>query len=188
MKKSSLNYLVLLITIMLTMAVVFKSQGQSGIIATLYHADRFYLCGGLLSLLGFLFFDAAIIYQIARRWSIKTHWLESWRFTLVGQYYSLITPFSSSAQPAQVYSMTVKGPYSIAQASSLLVVKFVIYQTGVALYALLSLASLGMKHLTLAVPCQTFAILGLLLNLVLLGLVFLLVFKGSLSNACSLSF
>lgn len=180
MKKSILNYLVLLIIVILTMVVVFKTQGQSGIINALHHADRFYLCGGLLSLLGFLFFDAIIIFYIARHWSIKTQWLESWRFALVGQYYSLITPLSSGAQPAQVYSMAFKGPYSIAQASSLLVVKFVIYQTGVALYALLSIACLGTRHINLAASCKTFVFLGLLLNLALLTLVFLLVFKEKL--------
>lgn len=178
MKKSGLNYLMLLIIIILTCAVALKFQGQAGISAALFQADLFYLCVGLLSLLGFLFLDTAIIYHIAGHWEIKTTWLESWRFSLVGQYYSLITPLSSGAQPAQVYSMTVKGPYSIAQASSLLLVKFVIYQTGVALYALLSLAYLGIRQLTLAAPCKTFIFLGLLLNLSLLGLVFLLVFKN----------
>ncbi len=57
---------------------------------------------------------------------------------MVGHLYSAITPFQSGGQPMQIYVMT-KQNVDAGQATSTLVQKFFVYQTGITIYSLFAL-------------------------------------------------
>jgi len=177
MRKKIFTYLWLIIILVLTLAIVLKSQGEAGSWTVVGRANRVFLLGGFLCMAIFWLLDALIIRCISWRWAIRISLAEALRFALVGQYYSLITPLASGGQPAQIYSMVAKGPFTVVQASSLLAGKFVIYQASVGLYSLIVILmespywkeSLGVNAGLVA--------LGLGLNFVVLGVIFLLAYN-----------
>jgi hypothetical protein len=65
----------------------------------------------------------------------KLPWLAI-KTTLVGQYYSNITPFASGGQPMQLLLLR-KGNVSLTNGTAVLVAKFLVYQVTVTLYALI---------------------------------------------------
>ncbi len=98
-----------------------------------------YVIGAIILLMGYWLLEACMI----RRLIIKTHgnqikdpgWI-ALKTTLIGQYYSHITPFSSGGQPMQLYWLK-KHNISMSHGTSVLVTKFLLYQITVTVYALI---------------------------------------------------
>jgi hypothetical protein len=171
------TYLWLTVTLALTLVIMLKVQDEAVLWTIVGRASRGFLLGGALCMVIFWLLDALIICLISWRWNIRVSLAQALRFSLVGQYYSLITPMASGAQPAQIYSMVVKGPFTVVQASSLLAGKFVIYQASVGLYSLIvMLAGILYWKQSLGVNAVWVA-LGLGLNLAVLSLIFLLAYN-----------
>ena len=53
---------------------------------------------------------------------------------MIGQLFNCITPFASGGQPIQAYYMT-RGGMPVGKATSVLLAKFIVYQTVLALYS-----------------------------------------------------
>lgn len=135
---------------------------------------------------GFVVLDAFILQFISQHSQIPVAFGPALRFAMIGQYYCMITPLASGAQPAQIYSMTIKGNYSVAQASSVLFTKFVIYQTVVGLYVLGLFIIRGHYFDGRIGNLAILLGLGLALNLVALAAIFLLAYNQRILLAAAL--
>lgn len=138
MKKNNLLYYSLLgIMIFLTVSVIVKTANLSRIITVMAFVNKGYLFLGLLCMLLYWVLDALVIKSIASYSAVKVPFKKSIKYTFIGQYYNLITPAAIGTQPAQIYAMTVRGEYSAAQASSICVIKFILYHLCMTFYALI---------------------------------------------------
>ncbi|HZJ56851.1 MAG TPA: lysylphosphatidylglycerol synthase transmembrane domain-containing protein [Clostridia bacterium] len=94
-----------------------------------------WITGGVLLMLIFWLMDGIILsYAVKVISRTKAFW-GCLRVSLIGQYYNAVTPFASGGQPAQVYYMGKLG-VSGGSASSVLMIKFLIYQVVLSLYCL----------------------------------------------------
>ncbi|MGV8979997.1 lysylphosphatidylglycerol synthase transmembrane domain-containing protein [Clostridium sp.] len=60
---------------------------------------------------------------------------QAFKVTMVGQYFNSITPFASGGQPMQLYALT-KQDLGAGSAGSVLMIKFIIYQSVLTIYSL----------------------------------------------------
>lgn len=174
MKKKLISYIFVVILIIVTIYIIFSSEELGDLRKLMDTTNKLYLILGCMSMLGYWIFDASIINNITKTIHKKLGIVKSLKITMIGQYYSAITPFSSGGQPAQVYSM-VNDSMSIAKATLVMMNKFVIYQMVATIYSLM-LFILKMrfvyKNIKTALPLVIFGITLNLLGLVILIILF----------------
>lgn len=100
------------------------------------HLQPVWLAASMLSILCCWFFDSTLIYTITKEaypgeYSIKN----AFKVTMVGQYFNAITPFAVAGHPMQLVTMSRQG-ISTGIALSVLIRKFLIYQTTLTVYSL----------------------------------------------------
>lgn len=101
--------------------------------------------------------------------------------TLVGQYYSNITPFASGGQPIQLMLLR-KHKVTASNGTAILVGKFLVFQVTVTLYALL-LSIVNFNYIFSEMSLITgFLALGLFINTLGLTLIIFLAFKPNWIN------
>lgn len=127
---------------------------------------------------GYWLLNAGILRLLFRTKRAPLSWRHAVQLTMVGQYYSAITPFASGGQPAQILSMTAK-KIPVGRATSLLMVKFLIYQICVVLYAFCFFAWEYRFVRTTLSNSFPWILLGLFLNGLLILLIFLSLVKRS---------
>ena len=176
-KKKILTYLFLTLLIVLTFWSLLQMRNIANVPRLLVNADKGYILLAVLFMAGFVVLDAFIMKFISQHSQIPVSFGSALRFAMIGQYYCMITPLASGAQPAQIYSMSAKGNYSVAKASSVLYTKFVIYQTVVGLYVLGLFIIRGHYFNGQIGNLAIFLGLGLALNLLALAAIFLLAFN-----------
>lgn len=67
----------------------------------------------------------------------KQHFLSSLKVSMVGQLFNCITPFASGGQPVQAYRLVKEG-MPLESASCALMVKFIVYQSVLTFYSLIT--------------------------------------------------
>ncbi len=82
-----------------------------------------------------LFLDACLIHLFTKNAEPDYRFRSAMKVCLAGHFYSAITPFQSGGQPMQIYLMDRQG-IDPGSATSALVQKFFVYQTGITLYSL----------------------------------------------------
>lgn len=133
------NALVILAVTLLTAGIFTKSGNPKMILALMGNLNPLYIGLALLSMLIYLLLEAVMMHLLIvmekKRASIKI----ALKSTIIGQYYSMITPFATGGQPMQLIAMVDDG-LEASHATAILVNKFLYFQVGVSVYAgLLSL-------------------------------------------------
>lgn len=167
-KKWTLLYIVLNIFIITLIGILDPEIKDIG---KLFHGVRFnWIMAGVASMVLFWIMDGIILnYGVKVICKANSFW-DCLKVSLIGQYYNAVTPFASGGQPAQVYYM---GKFGVpgGSASSILMVKFLIYQVVLSLY---SVAAFIWKGITIYNHNRWifwFSVLGFVINA---GAVFLL--------------
>lgn len=71
--------------------------------------------------------ESLVLYKMAKKVHKQQTLWQSIKITMVGQFFNTITPFSSGGQPAQLYMM-VKNKIGAGVGSSILLIKFIVFQ------------------------------------------------------------
>ncbi len=114
---------------------------DNGLVTLTQHMRQFrigWLVAGFLCMLADLFLDTCLIYEFTRGIRQDYTFARAFKVCMVGHLYSAITPFQSGGQPMQIYVMT-RQHVDPGMATSALVQKFFVYQTGIALYSLFAI-------------------------------------------------
>lgn len=85
-----------------------------------------------------LVLDTALIYIFSKNIQEDYTIARAFKVCMVGHLYSAVTPFQSGGQPMQIYVMSKQG-VDPGLATSALVQKFFVYQTGIAIYSLFAI-------------------------------------------------
>ncbi len=123
--------------------------------------------------------NTLILKEIAATVNVGYSFLSGVKYTLIGQYFSAITPLASGGQPAQVYYMA-KDNIPVGKSTSILIIKFIIYQVVVAIYSLLMFfykAGFIYENIKLSLP---FVLIGLIANFIGLIILIVISFNSSL--------
>ncbi|MGB4640185.1 MAG: lysylphosphatidylglycerol synthase transmembrane domain-containing protein [Caldicoprobacterales bacterium] len=131
-----------------------------------------WLVGGVAFMVLYWIMDGIILnYTINCIHKQKYFW-KSFKVAVIGQYYNAVTPFASGGQPAQVYYMAKMG-VSGGSASSILIIKFLVYQVVLSLYGALAFILKGIYIYKYNSWIFWFSVVGFIVNA---GAVVLLVF------------
>lgn len=174
--KKKISYVVIIMLIFATFFKIFKNLKLEILVNAIKNADKGYLLLGVLCMFIYWGIEAGLIDILIKKVSPKTHFWTSIKTTIVGQYYSFITPFASGGQPAQLYTLS-KDNVPGGKATAVLVGKFLLFQVTVTVYSLLlTLFRIGSLYTNLK-AASWFIITGLLLNTIGLFMIILMAFK-----------
>lgn len=135
MKKQKLLIILPVLLLGLTGWIIGRNQELPQILIAIQSVQFSYLAFAGLLMGCYWLINAGILKTLFHTNPMPLTWKDAIQLTMVGQYYSAITPFASGGQPAQILSMSAK-QIPVGRSTSLLMVKFLIYQISVVLYAL----------------------------------------------------
>lgn len=124
----------------------------------------------IISMIAYVLLEALMMHLLILINKKKASVRIAFKSTIIGQYYSMITPFASGGQPMQLISMVEDG-VSTSHATAILVNKFLYFQVGVTIYAV----AMSLFYLSdiAAFIGQSYGVLGFGMAVNFIGLIIL---------------
>lgn len=139
--KTALNIVLFIISISILAYFCISNNNLSTLINIIPNLNYFWLFLAIFSMFLSWLFDSFIIRSILSDISQKKYSkFLSFKLTMVGQFFSSITPLGVGGQPMQILYLTERG-FPAGAAISVLIRKFLIYQSTMAAYSLLVIIS-----------------------------------------------
>lgn len=104
------------------------------LINSLRYMNFFWLFFSFLAILLVWFFDSTVLYNISKPLNALSL-RKCFKCTMIGQFFSSVSPYAVAGQPMQIVYLTSQG-VSAGNAMSIVVRKFLAYQTTIASYSL----------------------------------------------------
>ena len=169
-EKKTMGLLTLLIVI--TIFVFYRQIDVKSVYNLLLTIQLPFLLLGLACMIIFWAFEAYMLDMLVHKLSGRRKVWTSIKMTIIGQYYSFITPFASGGQPAQLYIMK-QDQISASKGTVILASKFIIFQVTVTVYSLV-LALVNLKTLLMtSTQISSFVFIGLFINTIGLSTIIL---------------
>lgn len=177
MKKK--NFVIIIALAAITIWAIYSNSDPKSILNAIKGVNLWYIGLGFVALGIYEIIEAYLINELMNKiCNFKNIWL-SLKITIIGQYYSLITPCASGGQPAQAHYMYQRG-LSLGKSSSVLLNKFIVYQVSVTIYSMILLI-VKFKELTGGLHAVTmFIMFGLLVNTIGLSIIIGIAYKKEL--------
>lgn len=179
-KKQIINISVLVILIAVTLIVVFVSTDLNlhDIGAFVSNCNPWYIFAAFGGLLGYIVFEAISLHIIARKLGHKSKFVSSMAYSTSDLYYSAITPSASGGQPASAFYM-VRDGMSGGTAGFTVLFNIISYTVATILVGLFALCVRpGMFPQIGHWFAKTLIILGFVIQLLLLALLLLCLFRA----------
>lgn len=158
------------------------NNNLANLLSSLPDLNKSWLIVACLSIFFVWLIDSVIIKNIARYvYPGKYSIFKAVKTTMIGQYFSSITPFGVAGQPMQLLSLTRQG-LSSGIAISLLVSKFLIYQTVLASYSLVVLIYVFFSSNDVLKELLPFAFIGFITQAFTIGLLALFSFNKTITD------
>jgi uncharacterized protein (TIRG00374 family) len=138
--------------------------------------DLKYIAVAVLFMGMFLFLEALMLDILVNINGRKTAFKVAIKSMFIGQFYSLVTPFSSGGQPMQLFAM-MKDGLKASHSTAVLVNKFLYFQVGVTLFSLTLVILKWSSVIGYLTASYGVIALGLTFNTLGLTLLLLMVFK-----------
>lgn len=179
-KKQILNITFLVVLIGVTLTVVFVSQDINlhDIGVFLSGCNPYYIAGAFGGLLGYIIFEAISLHVIAHKLGHKSKFVSSVAYSTSDLYYSAITPSASGGQPASAYYMMRDGMSGGTAGFTVLfnIIGYTVATILVGLFGVIACpAMFGQIGHWFA---KTLIILGFVIQLLLLALLLLCLFRA----------
>ena len=181
MKNKLIN---IIIIIVLTLVVLYFSlkDNYNEIITLLLNADIRWLFIGYLFVLSYTFFKTIITNDIINKFRtygfIKTFSLQIMTF-----FFNAVTPFSSGGQPFQIYVLK-KNNVPISDGTNIIMQESIIHQIAVIIVGLITLTlNQFFKVCDVKGIILTFLAIGFLINILVLGLLFLISYSKKINKS-----
>lgn len=184
MKSKIINVLVLIVLMFLTFYFLLKDQEIDELWACIRSANKLWLLVGLLCILLFICLESVIIHYIMNALSYSVKLMHCVKYSFIGFFVSAITPSSTGGQPAQMYFMKKDG-ISVSISSLVMMVITVAYKAAllfIAFVMLLMENDFVMSHIC---GIEFILIFGIVVNVVMIVLLMLIIFKQSLAKRIS---
>lgn len=178
MKNRKISYLVTFLIIVLTVWILTANSDVKVLPYLLQITNKKYILGALLCMAFFWLLEGLIIKFIFDLSKTKRKFGSYLKIAMIGQYYNLITPFSSGGQPAQIYSMTNDYNIPVGVATSITINKFMVYHIIVTLFSLVMFLVKLPFILHLAALSKTLIFLGLIINTLGIVVIFALCYNS----------
>lgn len=178
--KKNFGLIFVVLSAMIMLFILFKNDDLFTLLKVIKNININYIIIALLFIFVFWFIEAAIIYALIIKFTdhkrnLETFWLAV-KVTMIGQYYSNITPMATGGQPVQLYILK-DDDISLSNGTAILICKFLLFQIGVTIYSF-CLAAYKIKLLAIYYNgASIFVIIGLILNIIMLSTILLIAFN-----------
>lgn len=167
----------------MTISVIFGNNDIVQIFQILKSIKIGYIFIAVISIFVFWFLEAYMIYTLIttftdKKKTFKTFWIAI-KTTMIGQYYSNITPFASGGQPVQLYVLKDEN-VPLSGGTAVLVSKFLLFQVGITIYSLVLAFYRINMIISYSNKISFFILTGLTINFVMLSAIILIAFKPKL--------
>lgn len=182
-KKKVFNFCFIAFSSLILIYILMQSSDITPIYDVLKHIKLQYILIAVGCLFMFWLLEAYMIFKLIlkftdKKMNLATFWL-ALKTTLVGQYYSNITPGASGGQPVQLFIMKDEN-VPISEGTAILVEKFLLFQVGVTIYSL-ALAIYKIKTLLeFSNGATWFVMIGLIVNIIMILCIWLISIKPKL--------
>jgi len=178
MKKNKWTLIYIVLNIFIIVLIGFMDPEIKDLDKIFGKVKPAWLVVAVATMVVFWIMDGAILsYGIKLIYRGKSFW-KCFKISIIGQYYNAITPFASGGQPAQVYYMNMIGIPG-GSASSILMIKFLIYQIVLSIFSTVAIVWKGMTIYNFNSWVFWFSIVGFVINAgAIILLVFLSIKKG----------
>lgn len=177
-KKTIRNLIVFILLIGLTFYLVFKDQNVLEILNIAVSVKKRYILVAIIAMCLYLLGETINITRILKELGEKSTFLRNIRYTLIGFFFSSITPAASGGQPMEIYYMH-KEKIAVANSTLALLVHLTSFQIVTITLGILStilhfeIVKSGLIYLV---------VLGILLNSTALTLLAISIFSKRLSK------
>ena len=177
-KKIFRNLILFFAIILLTYYIIFKDQSITEILVLLQSTEKKYIFVAILFMCLFFCCDAVNIGTTLKMLGEKSKFIRNIRYSLIGFFFSSVTPAASGGQPMQIYYMT---KYNISVANS--TVAFLINLTCMQIVTIsIALISLIFNYMYLNTLLIWLFILGIALNSTALALLIISLYSKRMTN------
>ncbi len=174
----SRNLLLFLGLILLTFWLLFKGQNIEGLIDIVKSANSYYIFLGIFVMFLYYSIEAYNIRSVLKSFGERISLLSALKFTLIGFFFSAITPAATGGQPVEIYYMT-KEKVSGANATMALLVQLCGFQISTISLGIIC----GLSNLTLlSEGLGWLFMLGLTINGFALAIMLMCIFSKKLTK------
>lgn len=159
----------------LTLYYVFRGQDFDTLIGHIRRADAKYWIPGIILVVSFILSESIIIHYLMGSLGQKPKLKHCFLYSFAGFFFSLVTPSASGGQPMQVVLMKKDG-LPIHLSTLVLLIVTVTYKLVLVLFGLGVIFLRPSFSMELLEPAMTWIYLGIILNVVCVGLMLALVF------------
>ncbi len=180
-RKTIFNTFFLVIIFSITSYYILHDQDMTCIMESIISTDVRYWALAVICIVFFIGSESIIIFYMMRSIRQKIHLNRCILYSFVGFFFSCITPSASGGQPAQVYFMK-KDKIPIPIATLILMIITIVYKMVLVVLGVVILIIRPAEVMSYLEPILGICYLGLLLNIVCVGLMLLLVFHPTLAH------
>ena len=178
-KKLLMNFIFFSLLFIGTYYIIFKDQDIYSLVDNLKHVNLFYIFIGFLLMLCFYLLEAINVKNILKSFGEKITLKQTFNSTLIGAFFSAITPASSGGQPMQVYYLSKKDGVKVSHSTLALLIHLLGHQ--------FSIVSIGiicalLNPIIFETKLIYLFIIGTLFNLIVLLLYFILMSGKSIGK------
>ncbi len=127
-RKNWLNIILILIISSAFIIWQFRGVDLEQFVQEIKNVNVWWLLVAFLFMFIYWLFEAVVLHKSILPAFRKESFFSSFRITMIGQFFNTITPMQAGGQPAQLYALVKKG-LDIGVSSSILLFKFIIYQS-----------------------------------------------------------
>lgn len=177
-KKVFKNLFVFLLIIIVTFYIIFKDQDFSELPTILSHIDLKYMLTAVICMILYFACDAINIGRTLKQLGERTTFFKNIKYSLIGFFFSSVTPAASGGQPMQIYYMK-KENISVANSTLTFLINLSCMQVVTISLAIVSLCFNISNMNGVLIGCF---IIGILLNLSALALLVISIFSKRMTN------
>lgn len=179
LKKTVGNILFFILLIVITLYILLKDQDVFDIINTIRNATKMFVLIGIISMFFYLLLEGINMRRTLKALGENITVRQSIKYSLIGFFFSSITPAASGGQPMQIYFMH-RDNVSVAKSTLALLINLSSMQIITISFAFISLF-FNYQYLNQALVI--FFIIGILLNISALALLIIGICSSRLSKA-----
>lgn len=125
--KNIINALIFIIFLVVTFYLVFRKNNLSEIIVNIKGAHKSYILMSIGCMFLYIFLEGVNVHRILKTYKDDVNLIKTFKYSLVGFFFSSITPSSTGGQPMQLYFMN-KDKVPLAHGTLALLIQLLSFQ------------------------------------------------------------
>ena len=179
--KAIVNALFLVLCISLTIYFVMRGEDFSTLLAYLESSSQVYWIIGMVLVIAFILCESLIIFYMLRNLGCEPKLTHCFLYSFIGFFFSLVTPTGSGGQPMQLVYMKKDG-LPLSMSTLVLLFITITYKSVLVLIGLFLVVARPEAMMVLLEPAMFWIILGIVLNVIVVGCMLALVFSPKLAK------